>query len=601
MPNELLISGQTKIKLHKTAIADPKPDNVSLYKRYRNLYNKISRASKKLYFSNSLYQAKKNPKKTWDLLREAMNSKTQPQKISKIIQNNKEITDPLHIANSFNEFFANIGNEISESVNQTQTNPASIIPDVNCPEMEFGQITQGVIVNIVKLLQSKSSTDIHGISMKLLKRVSQEIGWPLAHIFNLSLKNGIFPEGLKQSKIIPIHKGGKVDSCDNYRPIALLNSISKILEKIVAIRLSNHLDINKLISEKQFGFQRAKSTEQNLLLLVDYISKALNDGDFCIGIFLDLKKAFDVCSHPILLKKLEKMNIKGSTLKWFQSYLTNRSQKVFIEGKLSSPQDINISVLQGSILGPILFLVMINDLPLASNLHTSLFADDTQGLAKGKNLPNLIDRVNIELKKWSTWFRANKLKVNTSKTKFIIFHPKGKKINLENKFVSFDDNEEGTPFNPNLISKLDRVHNNHPDKECRSYKLLGILFDENLSFDTQISALKSKLTKSLYCINKVKNFLPANALKTLYFSLIHSHLTYCTSIYSCTSKSNLEKIAKVQRKAIRTITHSSYRANTDTLFLSLNILPLNKLITLANLSLMHSTHFNYASSSILNL
>jgi hypothetical protein len=274
----------------------------------------------------------------------------------------------------------------------------------------------------------------------------------------------------------------------------------------------------------------------------------LNDGDYCIGLFLDLKKAFDVCSHPILLKKLTKMGINGETLKWFKSYLANRSQKVQVNGQLSEALEIDISVLQGSILGPILFLIMINDLPLSSNLNTSMFADDTLGLERGKNLPELITKVNSELKKWAIWFRANKLKVNTYKTKYIIFHTKGKKIETSNLDILYDDNEEGSPFNPQLVSKLERVHNNHPDKSSKAYKLLGIELDENLTFDHQTKALQAKLAKSIFCINKVKNFLPATALKTLYYSLVHSHLNYCPSIYSCTSKTNIEKILKLKKK-----------------------------------------------------
>jgi hypothetical protein len=239
------------------------------------------------------------------------------------------------------------------------------------------------------------------------------------------------------------------------------------------------------------------------------------------------------------------MGIKGETLSWFRSYLEDRKQKVQVNGELSDTLNLDISVLQGSILGPILFLIMINDLPLSSNLNTSMFADNTLGLAKGKNLPELMDFVNQELGKWATWFRANKLKVNTTKTKYIIFHTKGKKIDLQGREIFYNDNEPGCPQNPALVSTLDRVHNNHIEKSSRSYKLLGIEMDEHLSFNSQTNALHSKLAKSIYCINKVKNFLPPSALKTLYFSLVHSHLNYCTSIYTCTSKSNTEKIFKL--------------------------------------------------------
>ena len=258
------------------------------------------------------------------------------------------------------------------------------------------------------------------MSIKLLKSVAIEISFPLAHIFNLSLKNGTFPSALKLSRVVPIHKGGKADSCDNYRLIALLSSISKILEKIVSLKLVNHLEINKLISPKQFGFQRNKNTQQNLLNVVNFISKAINEEQFCIGIFLDLRKAFDVCNHKILFKKLINKGILGKSLDWFKSYLTGRRQVVAVNGYKSSPESIDMSVIQGSILGPILFLVYIDDLPSSSLLETFLFADDTQGLKAGKNLPELIDDVNAELKKWAQWFRSNKMAVNTNKTKFII-------------------------------------------------------------------------------------------------------------------------------------------------------------------------------------
>jgi hypothetical protein len=183
-----------------------------------------------------------------------------------------------------------------------------------------------------------------------------------------------------------------------------------------------------LLYEHQYGFQRGKSTEQNLIHLTNYIYNALNDKKYCLGLFLDLKKAFDVCSHNILLKKLPKYGINDTALKWFESYLKDRQQKVEINGSLSSTKTLNISVIQGSILGPILFLIYINDLYTASKLLKLMFADDTAGLASHNNINDLITFVNTELKKIARWFRANKMAVNVSKTKFIIFHTKGKKI-----------------------------------------------------------------------------------------------------------------------------------------------------------------------------
>ena len=242
--------------------------------------------------------------------------------------------------------------------------------------------------------------------------------------------------------------------------------------------------------------------------MVNFISNAINEGQFCIGIFLDLKKAFDVCNHEILFKKLASKGVTGNSLKWFRSYLSGRRQIVEVNGQKSTQETIEMSVIQGSILGPILFLVYIDDLPSFSLLETYLFADDTQGLKAGYNLPELINSVNLELKKWAQWFRSNKMSVNTSKTKFLIFQSRGKKVDMENKCIVFDNNDPLAPYNPNLVSELERIHSNHNDPSSRSYKLLGILFDEHLSFNSHVDLIKSKLSKALFCINRVKNFVP---------------------------------------------------------------------------------------------
>jgi len=217
--------------------------------------------------------------------------------------------------------------------------------------------------------------------------------------------------------------------CDNYRPISLLSSVSKVLEKIVAEKLLAHLPTNDLLYNFQVGFLPNRTTEQNLIQIVNYISSALNSNMYCVGIFLDLKKAFDVCSHEILFKKLKKMGVTGDAHTWFCSYLAGRSQCVDIANNFSDFIELAISVIQGSTLGSLLFLCYINDFWSCTEMFSVLFADDTACLGKVPILSDLTNFANRELEKMAYWFRANKMSVNTSKTKFIIFRTHGKQIN----------------------------------------------------------------------------------------------------------------------------------------------------------------------------
>jgi hypothetical protein len=323
---------------------------------------------------------------------------------------------------------------------------------------------------------------------------------------------------------------------------------------------------------------------------------------YCLGVFLDLRKAFDVCSHEILLKKLKKMGILGTTHKWFTSYLTNRAQCVDIAGTFSDLIDLDISVIQGSTLGPILFLCYINDFWTATSLFSVLFADDTTCLAKGFNLRDLTLYVGEELRKIANWFRSNKMALNTNKTKFMVYRTRGKPINEADCHLVYDSTELGYETDPLLVSPIERVHNNGAEK---SFKLLGVYFDEYLSFDAHVNHLCMKLSKSLYCLNKVKNFISKESLKKLYFALVHSSMTYCINVYGSANKTTLQPLVLKQKKAIRIIAGANYRDHTRPLFTSLEILPLESLIHYYRMKFMHSYYckklpFSFSATWIFN-
>ena len=602
MTSGLLVSRLTKIELYKKSLVDHQNFHEK-YKLYRNLFHKVIRASKQMYLDSNFKNYQKCPKKTWDLLKETTFGEKSSQTISEIQDNGDTINDPKIMATKFNNFFSHIGTSISDSVHPIGKPPEDFVPNYPDDKPKFNLDNTGPIhiTDIIKSFDSKVSCDLDGLSLKLLKIIAVSISVPLAHIFNLSLDNGKFPDKLKLSRIVPVFKTGDPKLCDNYRPIALVNTLSKVLEKIVSLKLTNHLEINNLLYKHQYGFLRGRSTEQNLLHVINFISQSLNKGNFCIGIFLDLKKAFDVCSHDILLKKLKKFGIEGKAHDWFKSYLYNRKQKVDIMGNLSDETTINISVLQGTTLGPILFLCYINDIYNASSLATFLFADDTSCLAEHNNLNELIVFVNSELQKLANWFRSNKMAVNISKTKYIIFRTKGKKFDGNISPVTFNNNEIGVQNDPKNIFTLERVHTDNPEQEHRFYKLLGVYLDEYLSFDKHVSYICAKLSRANFCIKRATNKLSKKALTSLYYALVHPHLLYCNNILNCTSAKNLTKISKLQKKAIRIITKSKINSHTAPLFKDLKILPFEKLSQQSKLLFMHSICYNYAPKSFENV
>ncbi len=350
--------------------------------------------------------------------------------INSISVNGTLITNGSDIARNLNEYFASVPHDIIKdvpSVERPRADAQEIIRETS-PEIipgNFDLVNNPVDVcemfKAVNELKPKTSTDLNGISMSFLKDILINIQVPLCYLINRSFATGTFPEQFKTAKIVPIFKGGDKINLDNYRPISLLDNFSKIYEKIMHNRLSTFLEAKDLISEYQFGFRKSHSTIHPIILAQNFISEALNNKQHVIGIFCDLRKAFDCVDHKILLNKLTKLGISGSELKWFSSYLENRSQFVSLGDIKSKILTTNIGVPQGSILGPLLFLVYINDLPDCSVLKAFLFADDTNLLAAGPNIAELYERVQFEFNKVCQFFFKNKLVIHPTKTKFIVF------------------------------------------------------------------------------------------------------------------------------------------------------------------------------------
>jgi len=394
----------------------------------------------------------------------------------------------------------------------------------------------------------------------------------------LSVEHGIFPELMKTSKTVPVYKrSGSPLEMTNYRPISLINAFSKIFEKIISHQLINFLIKSDFFYDKQFGFLPGRSTNQAVLQIINFISSAWNDNKIVGGIFLDIQKAFDSINHKILFDKLENAGIRGIALDWFKSYMQNRKQRVKVGQFLSNNiRNIDLGVLQGSILGVILFLIYINDIFQASSLFSILFADDISSLGAKNNFEELEVYLNDELKKISVWYRANLLSVHPMKSKVVIFRPHFSQIPVNFNIVI--DNNDSETNSPDLINNVQIVSLSNQDSKNRSVRVLGVFLDEFLKLDDHIYHIRSKILHSLFKLNRAKCLLSKKSLTLLYYAHVHSHLNYCSVILSLTTKKNLDSLFILQKRAIRIIYKAKYRDHTNPLFYESKILRLNDII-----------------------
>jgi Reverse transcriptase (RNA-dependent DNA polymerase) len=379
----------------------------------------------------------------------------------------------------------------------------------------------------------------------------------IAILVNHSFEHGYFPDALKIAKVCPIFKSGDKKQFSNYRPISILPSLSKIYEKAMHTRLVDYLNKNKLLVNNQYGFRANHSPYMAMLDMCDKITRGFDQGKITLAIFLDLQKAFDSLNHKILLQKMSYYGIRGNQLKWFTSYLTNRVQYTTYNNVLSARELITWGIPQGSILGPLLFIIFINDIVnCTSLLHYILFADDTNACCSGNSLEEVKTIANVELEKLSTWFCANNLSINVKKTNYILFRNK-RRFALDNTFKIFLSGQE-----------LEMV---------QSTKFLGILIDEDLNWKTHTSYIASKVAKNVGIIYRNKNALDKRVMKLLYISLIQPYLNYCIIVWGSAYDNALKSVTLIQKRAIRTINNAAYLAHTPPLFLTSKVLTIQDL------------------------
>ena len=427
----LLKSINKKNRLYKKFITSPSLSNERKYKAYKNKLNHLIRIAKRKYYDTKFESAKNDLRTTWKLLNEVINKRKSKSPLpSSFASEGKTITDPVEIADKFCKYFTNIGPNLARAIRALNFSFSSFLGGVNHPPIIMQPTDPCELGSICSMFASWKAPGHDNISMRVIKHSFHLISAPLANIINLSLQKGIFPDKLKIAKVIPIYKADDPSHFTNYRPISLLSNFSKFFEKVMYNRMIEFAEQYNILYRCQFGFRKNYSTSHALIHLINRISSAIDQRETTVGVFLDLSKAFDTLDHQILFTKLEHYGIRDVALQWIKSYFSCRQQFVQINQTCSSMQTIKCGVPQGSILGPLFFILYINDLPKASKLtELLLFADDTSIFFSHSN-PNYLENVlNNELLNIDVWLRCNKLSVNIKKTNYVTFSPSQRKLN----------------------------------------------------------------------------------------------------------------------------------------------------------------------------
>ena len=514
----------TKINEKHTIFKYYKQGNIEFneYNNFKNRLTKMINSAKKNYYANKFHQYKNNAKATWSTINSVLNRSKKGPAPNVLISGDHEIYNPVDISNLFCNHFSSIAVNLDNSIPASPLDPLYCMPQPKANSCLIIPTTPCEVISIIMKLENKSG-DINTIPVFIYKLISRSIAPILCDIFNSSVGSGIFPETLKLAKVVPIYKSKNRKIPSNYRPISILLTVSKIMEKIMKMRVSKFINAGNILYDKQFGFREGYSTSDAVLELVDKCATALDSKLYTIAVFLDLSKAFDTVNRQIMIRKMCSLGFRGVVGEWFDSYLCNRRMYVDVNGEHSVTRTLNIGLPQGSVTSPYLFSLYVNDMHRSSDKLSFLhFADDTTIFLSGDNLTTLYADMNEELEKVNQWLQSNRLSLNTDKTKYMLFTHK-----------NVDHQSFNIKINNSVISHVNHI------------KFLGITIDRRLNYNEHLSVLSTKLNCVIGVIRKISYDVPAEVLKLLYFSLFYPHLIYCVAVWGGCGKTNVGKINRV--------------------------------------------------------
>ena len=517
------------------------------FTRYRNNLHSLIKRSKFNYYKDKIQEAGGDSRKFWTVVNEMAGRPTGkdpfPVEAFSGVDGTVTSDEVKVVSNSINEYFASVGSRLAESI--APAGPPQV-RDVDHPVnsvFTLRPVTREEIFEIVHKMKGGSAPGWDGIPSEIYKKNIDVLIQPIHYIINLSISCGEFPDLFKIAKVIPIFKSGSKSEIINYRPISLLATFSKILEKCIKIQLTNYLESEKILTESQYGFRQHLNTSNALFDITKIISQTIGNKKRVLLTFLDLAKAFDSVNRKKLIAKLKSIGLNNISLQWFASYFENRTQMVTINGVLSEKVPVDYGVVQGSTLGPLLFLIYINNITKMSlKGFLLLFADDTVLVSTGCTWDEAYNQASSDLAKIKNWFDHNTLTVNIGKTKHLPIYiradmdPGPRVLRMH----SCGDPSSAT-CGCGIVERVEQ------------YKYLGITIDHKLNWVPHVQSVKRRLRKMIYAFMQLSRVLTMDQLRTVYFAYVQSVLQYGVLAWGGASAAVLEPLAVTQRSIIKII------------------------------------------------
>ena len=548
--NELLIALKLKDKCRKKMANHPNSLHaLNAYKEASENFQKLNEELHRKFLNEKFDDC--DMKQAWkninDLLGRSKNSENE---VTELIDGNNSITDKLEIANTFNRRFIHteIDSQVSNICDWSETSNSK---SIYLEETDVSEVSEAI-----SELKTDSAAGPDGITTKVVKKIAHILCPLIVMLVNMIFETGKFPNCFKKAIVRPIFKGLNKNDPMSYRPISMINVIAKIIEKILYDRIYKFYVKNSFFFQSQYGFRRKSGTENAAIEVVNYIKQSLNEGAKVIATFIDLRKAFDLVNHEVLLKVLESSGLRGRALEILNDYLAGREQSVKVNGVMSEKLKIERGVIQGSVLGPLLFLAVINALgKLTLKGKIVLYADDAVLLHECRGGENIEETIKNDMRKIMEFFDMRKLELNSSKTVFMVFSTK-------------QQNDTLNKININERCTIERV---------ATFKYLGLHLDPFLKFNIHCNVIESKIASAAGILWKIGSKVPLYCRKNIYFALVHSHLVFMSSIWPLTNNSIIEPVQVLQNRAIRNVFKFDRLQNRAEMYNKVQILPIKAL------------------------